>query len=120
MTLRFGEVVLIRMQFHQAPGSKVRPALVILDTGDDDFVAAPITSQSRLSEYDVAIEHWRAAGLNVASTVRVHKLTVPGKGDLVRHLGLLSDTDCASLLAVLCQTFCPRTGGTPPSRGLGE
>jgi len=49
MTLRLGEVVLIRMQFHQAPGSKVRPALVLLDTGDDDFVAAPVTSEPRLS-----------------------------------------------------------------------
>ncbi|MBI1786119.1 MAG: type II toxin-antitoxin system PemK/MazF family toxin [Acidobacteria bacterium] len=73
-TLRLGELVLIRMQFHQAPGSKVRPALVLLDTGDDDFVAAPITSQPRLSEYDLTIKDWRAAGLNVVSSVRVHKL----------------------------------------------
>lgn len=72
-TLRLGELVLIRMQFHQAPGSKVRPALVLLDTGDDDFVAAPITSQPRLSEYDLTIKDWRAAGLNVVSSVRVHK-----------------------------------------------
>jgi hypothetical protein len=48
MTLRLGEVVLIRMQFHQSSGSKIRPALVLLDTADDDFVAAPITSQARL------------------------------------------------------------------------
>src|SRR5258708_39252735 len=70
--LQVGEVVLIRMQFHQAPGSKIRPALVCLDTGDDDFVAAPITSQAKLSEYDLAIRDWRAAGLNVAS--------LPGSG----------------------------------------
>lgn len=42
MTLRLGEVVLIRMQFLQAAGSKIRPALTLLDDGDDDFVAAPI------------------------------------------------------------------------------
>ena len=46
------------MQFHQAAGGKVRPALVLLDTGDDDFVAAPITSQSRHSDYDLAMEDW--------------------------------------------------------------
>jgi len=39
MTLQTGDVVLIRMRFHQTQGSKVRPALVLLDTGDDDFVA---------------------------------------------------------------------------------
>jgi mRNA interferase MazF len=67
MILRFGEVVLIRMQFHQAAGAKVRPALVLLDAGDDDFVAAPITSQSRHADYNLAIQDWRIAGLNVAS-----------------------------------------------------
>lgn len=71
MTLQFGEIVLIRMQFHQTTGVKVRPALVLLDTGDDDFVAATITSQLRRSDYDLTIKDWRAAGLNVASYVRV-------------------------------------------------
>ena len=35
---RFGarvEVVLIRVDFHQTPGGKLRPALVLLDSGDD-------------------------------------------------------------------------------------
>ena len=111
MTLRLGEVVLIRMQFHQAPGSKVRPALVLLDGGDDDFVAAPITSQARLSEHDCTIEDWRVAGLNVASSVRIHKLTVLAKAEVMRRLGLLSDADHESLIAVLCRAFCPRTSG---------
>ena len=39
MKLRRAEVVLIRMQFHQAQGSKIRPALVLFDAGDEDFVA---------------------------------------------------------------------------------
>jgi hypothetical protein len=77
MTLRLGEVVLIRMEFHQGrPGGKIRPALALLDTGDDDFVAAPITSQARLAEYDLPIKYWQAARLNVASWVRIHKLAV--------------------------------------------
>lgn len=64
MPLHFGEIVLIRMQFHQAAGAKVRPALVLLDTRDDDFVGAPITSRPRPSAFDFAIANWRAAGLN--------------------------------------------------------
>ena len=71
MTFAFGEVVLIRIQFHQSTGAKVRPAVVVLDTGDDDFVAAPITSQARQLDFDLAIEDWRASGLNVASYKRV-------------------------------------------------
>jgi mRNA interferase MazF len=106
MTLRFGEIVLIRMYFHQGPGSKIRPALVLLDAGDDDFVAAPVTSQPRTSEYDLVIAGWQAAGLNVASSVRVHKLTVLPKPDVIRSVGLLTEPDRRSLVELLCRAFC--------------
>ena len=108
MTLRPGDVVLIRMQYHQTQGSKIRPALVLLDTGDDDFVAASVTSQPRSSECDVPLAEWQAAGLNVPSSVRVHKLTVLPKSDIVRQLGSCSGSDRDGLLRVLCHTFCPR------------
>jgi hypothetical protein len=55
MTLQTGEVVLIRIDFHQTPGGKLRPAVVLLDSADDDFVAAPITSRARMSNFDVPI-----------------------------------------------------------------
>ena len=106
MPLPFGEVVLIRMQFHQAAGAKVRPAVVLLDTGDGDFVAAPITSQNKHSEYDLAIHDWQAAGLNAASYIRVHKLTVLAKSEIVRHLGLLTIRDREPLGSLLCRVFC--------------
>ena len=82
--------------------------MVLLDTGDDDFVAAPVTSQPRSSEYDLALADWQAAGLNVPSSVRVHKLTVLPKSDVVRNLGSCSDSDREALLKVLCLAFCPR------------
>ena len=91
MILRLGEVVLIQMQFHQATGAKVRPALVFLDTGDDDFCCG--------------------AHHDVASPIRVHKPTVLAKTDIVRSLGLLSEPDRESLVALLCRAFCPKTGG---------
>jgi len=111
MKLQLGEVVLIRMQFHEAAGAKVRPALVLLDAGDDDFVAAPVTSRPRHSEFDLVIRDWRAAGLNVASSLRVHKLTVLAKVEIVRSLGRLSHPDRDALVQLLCQAFCPRLDG---------
>ena len=105
MILRFGEVVLIRMRFHQTTGAKVRPAVVLLDTGDEDFVAAPITSQSRNSAYDLAIDDWQSTGLNVASFVRVHKLTVLAKADILRSLTLVSDRDRDSLSRYFAAPF---------------
>lgn len=108
MKLRVAEVVLIRMQFHQAAGAKIRPALVLMDSGDEDFVAAPITSQPRLSEFDLVIADWRLAGLNVPSTVRVHKLTVLAKADIVRRLAVCSNADQDALASLLCRVFCPQ------------
>ena len=106
MKLQASEVVLIRMQFHQAQGSKIRPASVLLDTGDEDFVAAPITSQLRASDFDLVLANWQAAGLNVPSTARIHKLTVLAKSDIVRCLGVCSSVDGATLLKLLCGVFC--------------
>jgi mRNA interferase MazF len=105
MTLLPGEVVLIRIEFHQTSGGKVRPAVVLLDAGDDDFVAAPVTSQLRTTAFDVAIRDWRTAGLNVASTIRVHKLTVLAKDEVVRRLGELSEHDKTALREVLRRAF---------------
>ena len=105
MTLRPGEIVLIRIDFHQASGGKLRPAAVLLDSGDDDFVAAPVTSRSWVSDFDVPIHQWREAGLNTASTIRVHKLTVLAKDEIVRRLGELSATDRIALAEVLRRAF---------------
>jgi mRNA interferase MazF len=105
MTLRPGEVVLIRIDYHQTPGGKVRPAVVLLDAGDDDFVAAPVTSQLRHTDFDVAIRQWREAGLNVASTIRVHKLTVLAKDEIARRIGELAASDRTALAEVLRSAF---------------
>jgi mRNA-degrading endonuclease toxin of MazEF toxin-antitoxin module len=106
MKLHLGEVVLIRMEFHRTAGGKVRPAVVLLDAGDDDFVATPITSQPRHSEFDLEIHQWRAAGLNVASSSQsAHKLSVLSKGEIVRHLGTLSAPDREALIQLLSRAF---------------
>jgi len=39
------------IRFHQAMGAKVRAAVVLLDAGDDDSVAAPSTSQRRSADF---------------------------------------------------------------------
>ena len=71
----------------------MRPALVLLDAGDDDIVVARITSQEIRDEFDIEIHEWEAAGLALPSLVRVHKLATLDKR-LVRHrLGALSFGD---------------------------
>lgn len=83
----------------------MRPVVVLLDSGDDDFVAAPITSHPVRSAFDLPIRHWGEAGLNVASTIRVDKLTVLAKDDVVRRIGDLSGADRGALAEVLRRAF---------------
>ena len=66
--LQFGDIVLIEVEFHQTRGSKIRPATDVLDTGDEDFVTAPVTSRPSAAEFDLTLQDWRTAGLNVAWT----------------------------------------------------
>ncbi len=83
----------------------MRPAAVLPGSGDDDFVAAPVTSRPRMSDFDVPLQQWRDAGLNTASTIRVHKLTVLAKHEIVRRIGELSGADRATLATVLHRAF---------------
>ena len=106
MTLRLGEVVLIRMQFHEAASAKVRPAVVLLDTGDSDFVAA--LQRQGLQNSISRLPKWRPAGLNVASSMRIHKLSVLAKSEIARTLGTLTDPDRVSLVGILCRASCPQ------------
>lgn len=73
---------------------------------DEDFVAAPITSQSRNAQFDLPPQKWREAGLNVASTVRIQKLTVLAKDEIVRRVGTLSNPDQDALGRVLRSALC--------------
>ena len=106
MNLQFGEIVLVPFQFHQAFGSKLRPAVVLLDTGDDDFVAAPVTSSTHHSVYDVPLADWAKAGLRLPSTVRIHKLVVRAKADVKHLMGDLSDADRDLVKRALRRAFC--------------
>jgi mRNA-degrading endonuclease toxin of MazEF toxin-antitoxin module len=74
---------------------------VLLDAGDDDFVAAPVPSRPPRCAFDLSIELWREAGLNVASTIRVHKLNVLAKSEIPRQLGELAAADKAALAQVV-------------------
>jgi len=101
--------VLVETRFHQAPGAKVRPAVVVLDSGDQDFLGAPVTTRLRSAEFEVNLAGWQAAGLNVPSSARVQKLTVLANANVRRILGRLPEDALARLHQSLCRAFCPRS-----------
>jgi mRNA interferase MazF len=60
---RPGEIVLLSFPFADATEVKRRPALVLLDTGDEDIVVGRVTSQVAQVPFDVELAEWREAGL---------------------------------------------------------
>ncbi len=86
---KFGDVVLV--VFHQTDGKqKQRPALVVLDIGDDDIVLAPITTTERKGKGDYKIKNWQQSGLLLDSWVRLAKIACLSKSDIYKQLGVLS------------------------------
>ena len=98
---RPGEIVLVRFPFTSGSGTKKRPALVILDTGDNDLVVARITTHSSVGPFDISLDDWRAAGLLAPSNARLHKLATLEKSDIHRRLGQLQPADRQSIGAAL-------------------
>ena len=88
-----GEVVLVDFPFTDRVGSGLRPALVLLDTGDADFVAARVTSRGAIDEYDVQLRDWRSAGLVRPSIARPHKLVTIDKRLIERRIDVVSQPD---------------------------
>jgi mRNA interferase MazF len=104
-TYQPGDVIVIAFPFPDASGSKLRPALVLLDTGDADVVVAPITSRPHSSPHEVVLAHWRAAGLNVPSTVRLHKVATVERSLIHRRLGYLHRNDRLQVASDLDSTW---------------
>lgn len=102
---RQGELVLVSFPFADAAGVKRRPALVLLDTGDEDIVVARVTSQEAQSVFDVTLAEWQEAGLRLPSVARVHKVATLEKRLLEGRLGMLTPKDLAQVRARIQQVW---------------
>jgi len=94
-----GEVWLADIPFTNGVASKLRPVLVLW-TDAADVVVVAVTSAQPRSTTDVALQNWSAAGLRVASTVRLSRLDCLEQILLRRRLGVLAPTDAEQLKRV--------------------
>ena len=88
-----GEIVLLRFPYSDNINVKKRPALVLIDTGDEDIIAARITSQNVNSSFDIEIKEWEKAGLLTVSYARLHKVAVLEKRLVDKKIGKVTDKD---------------------------
>ena len=98
---RFGEILLLDFPYTDGAGASRRPALVlldtgdndVLDTGDNDVVVSRVTGQPARDQYDIEVNDLGSAGLRLQSIVRLHKLATLKKRLVQRRLGSLSEVD---------------------------
>ena len=100
-----GEVLLLSFPFVEAAGSKRRPTLALVDTGDEDIIVARITSQIVPTDFDIELVEWQRAGLLLRSYVRVHKVATLEKRLVDRRLGTLTPNDWAKVGAKIQQLW---------------
>jgi mRNA interferase MazF len=105
MSYQPGDVVLIAFPYTGGAQTRMRPALVILDTGDADVLVARITTQLHQTPHDVTIADWRGAGLLAPSVVRLHKLAALEKALIRRRLGTLPPAERQLVAVLLRQTY---------------
>ena len=96
-----GDLVLILFPFTDMAGARRRPALILLDSGDDDVLVARVTAQPRQTAFDCELAAWAEAGLKAPSVARLHKLAALKKQLVDRTLGRLSAADWE----LICRTF---------------
>lgn len=94
-----GEIWLAGIPFTSGIASKLRPVLVLW-TDAADVVVAAVTSAAPRSGTDVALQGWSAAGLRVASTVRLSRLDCLEQLLLRRRLGALAQVDAEEVKRV--------------------
>ena len=90
-----GDIVLLDFAFSSGAGSKKRPGLILLDTGDDDILVAKITSRAAKRVFEIQIADWKGAGLLQPSLVRMNKIATFEKTGVLRQLGTLEQADWA-------------------------
>ncbi|MEQ8224406.1 MAG: type II toxin-antitoxin system PemK/MazF family toxin [Candidatus Eremiobacterota bacterium] len=88
-----GDIVLVDFIQFNTSLRKKRPALVILDTGDNDVVLAPITTRERNGVGDYKLKNWKNCGLLKDSWLRLSKVSCLQKNDISCKLGEITDID---------------------------
>ena len=107
MTKQAGELWLADIPFTHGGASKVRPVLILWLDGFDAVVAV-VTSTAPRTPSDVPLADWHAAGLRVASTVRLSRLDCLEQSLLFRRLGTVSAADSQQLKLTWSRYVQPR------------
>ncbi len=93
MSYSFGDIVIIAFPYTNMNNTVMRPAMVVVDTADEDIIVARITSQKRDMNTEVEIQNWKDKGLLMQSYVRLSKIATLNRKDIKKKISSLDDAD---------------------------
>ncbi len=109
MTYKKWDIVLVPFPFTNLQTIKKRPALIIspdeYNAGDDIvilFITSNVSSFGRTGDY--IIQDWNKSGLPKPSMTRMKFATIE-KSIVIKNIGRLHKSDCASLVSKLNDFF---------------
>ncbi len=105
MSYSFGDVVIIAFPYTNMHNTVMRPAMVVVDTGDEDIIVARITSQKRDKETEVEVHNWRNKGLLMPSYVRMSKIATLNRKDIRKKISRLDEEDIKRAKDILKKLF---------------
>ncbi len=105
MIYSFGDIVIVNMPYSNFRDAKVRPALVLLQSPDNDVLLARISSQQPITAFDFNISDWRKLNLAKPSVVRFDKITNIDSVNIKRQIGFLDQTQKQDIRNFLSAMF---------------
>ena len=98
---KFGDIVIIAFPYTNLNNVVVRPAMVVMDNGDEDIIVAKITSQKRDLRSVIEVHNWKSKKLTRLSYVRLSKLATLNRRDIKNKISSLDDEDIVRAKNVL-------------------
>lgn len=86
-----GDVVLLHFPFSDLSGSKLRPAVVLANVGNGDFVAGQVTSNRSADAIELTAGSFTAGSLRTVSYARPGKLFTANIKVVSKYVGRLTD-----------------------------
>ena len=105
--MRIGDIILIPFPFAELTNKKVRPAIIITETGDKykDLVVSAISSvvPSKISNREILLKPNKINNLRSESIIKVDRIVTLKRADKISDLGKLSSKELSEFKKILLE-----------------
>jgi mRNA interferase MazF len=105
--MRIGDIILIPFPFAELTNKKVRPAVIITETGDKykDLVVSAISSvvPSKISTREILLKPNKINNLRSDSIIKVDRIVTLKRADKISDLGKLSSKELTEFKRILLE-----------------